>query len=98
MMSLWINGEWQSGHGPARSKHNPVSQALLWQGNDADAGQVALAVSAARGVSCVGASAVYRPESDSGKVCFVTGSEQRRINPDYRPGDRQTALGSGHGN
>jgi succinylglutamic semialdehyde dehydrogenase len=47
-MSLWINGEWQSGHGPARSKTNPVSQALLWQGNDADAGQVALAVSAAR--------------------------------------------------
>ncbi|MDS7906553.1 succinylglutamate-semialdehyde dehydrogenase [Klebsiella pasteurii] len=47
-MSLWINGDWQSGRGPARSKHNPVSQALLWQGNDADAGQVALAVSAAR--------------------------------------------------
>ena len=38
-MSLWINGDWQSGRGPARSKHNPVSQALLWQGNDADAGQ-----------------------------------------------------------
>ncbi|HDG9784971.1 TPA: succinylglutamate-semialdehyde dehydrogenase [Raoultella ornithinolytica] len=47
-MSLWINGDWQSGHGPARTKTNPVSQALLWQGNDADAGQVALAVSAAR--------------------------------------------------
>ena len=47
-MSLWINGDWQSGRGPARSKHNPVSQALLWQGNDADAGQVALAVTAAR--------------------------------------------------
>ena len=46
-MSLWINGDWQSGHGPARTKTNPVSQALLWQGNDADAGQVALAVSAA---------------------------------------------------
>lgn len=47
-MSLWINGDWQSGRGPARSKHNPVSQTLLWQGNDADADQVALAVSAAR--------------------------------------------------
>lgn len=47
-MSLWINGDWQSGRGPARQKHNPVSQALLWQGQDADAEQVALAVSAAR--------------------------------------------------
>ena len=47
-MSLWINGEWQSGRGPQRSKYNPVNQALLWQGNDADAGQVAQAVSAAR--------------------------------------------------
>ena len=43
-MSLWINGDWQSGRGPARQKHNPVSQALLWQGQDADAEQVALAV------------------------------------------------------
>lgn len=47
-MSLWINGEWQSGRGPQRSKYNPVNQALLWQGNDAEAGQVAQAVSAAR--------------------------------------------------
>jgi succinylglutamic semialdehyde dehydrogenase len=47
-MSLWINGDWQSGRGPQRSKHDPVSQALLWQGNDADAEQVALAVGAAR--------------------------------------------------
>ncbi len=38
-MSLWINGEWQSGRGPQRSKYNPVNRALLWQGNDADAGQ-----------------------------------------------------------
>ncbi|WEJ90779.1 MAG: succinylglutamate-semialdehyde dehydrogenase [Klebsiella huaxiensis] len=47
-MSLWINGDWQSGRGPARTKNNPVSQALLWQGNDADTEQVTLAVSAAR--------------------------------------------------
>lgn len=47
-MSLWINGDWQAGRGAQRSKHNPVSQALLWQGNDADAEQVAQAVSAAR--------------------------------------------------
>lgn len=47
-MSLWINGDWQSGRGPARTKTDPVSQVLLWQGNDADAEQVALAVKAAR--------------------------------------------------
>ncbi|VTN08266.1 N-succinylglutamate 5-semialdehyde dehydrogenase [Raoultella terrigena] len=47
-MSLWINGDWQTGRGPARSKSNPVSAEPLWQGNDADAGQVAQAVEAAR--------------------------------------------------
>ncbi|HCB1500159.1 TPA: succinylglutamate-semialdehyde dehydrogenase [Klebsiella michiganensis] len=47
-MSLWINGDWQSGRGPTRTKNNPVSQTLLWQGNDADTEQVTLAVSAAR--------------------------------------------------
>lgn len=47
-MSLWINGDWQTGRGPARSKSNPVSGERLWQGNDADVGQVAQAVEAAR--------------------------------------------------
>ncbi|MFB5078405.1 succinylglutamate-semialdehyde dehydrogenase [Raoultella sp. C349492] len=47
-MSLWINGDWQTGRGPARSKRNPVSGEQLWQGNDADVGQVAQAVEAAR--------------------------------------------------
>ena len=47
-MSLWINGDWQSGRGPVRTKTDPVSQVLLWQGNDADAQQVAEAVEAAR--------------------------------------------------
>lgn len=47
-MSLWINGDWQTGRGPVRSKSNPVSAEPLWQGNDADAGQVAQAVEAAR--------------------------------------------------
>ena len=37
-MSLWINGEWQSGHGPARSKINPVSQARKF---DPDGGYIA---------------------------------------------------------
>ena len=93
-MSLWINGDWQSGRGPARSKHNPVSQTLLCRCRSGCAG----GQRGARGVSRLGASAVCRPESDRGKVCFFTGSEQKRINRGYRPGDRQTALGSGNGN
>ncbi|KAF1369370.1 succinylglutamate-semialdehyde dehydrogenase [Yokenella regensburgei] len=47
-MSLWINGDWVTGRGNARSKANPVTHELLWSGNDADAEQVAQAVQAAR--------------------------------------------------
>lgn len=47
-MSLWIGGEWLDGLGQARVKTNPVSQQTLWQGLDADPGQVAQAVAAAR--------------------------------------------------
>ena len=33
-MSLWINGDWQSGRGPARSKHRPGDrQTALGSGN-----------------------------------------------------------------
>lgn len=47
-MSLWINGEWVTGQGAARSKVNPVSGEALWQGYDASAGQVDQAGRAAR--------------------------------------------------
>ncbi|POT57613.1 succinylglutamate-semialdehyde dehydrogenase [Citrobacter amalonaticus] len=47
-MTLWINGDWITGSGERRIKTNPVSGEVLWQGNDADAAQVALACQAAR--------------------------------------------------
>lgn len=47
-MTLWINGDWVTGLGARRVKTNPVSGDVLWQGNDADATQVALACQAAR--------------------------------------------------
>nr|WP_318381941.1 succinylglutamate-semialdehyde dehydrogenase [uncultured Enterobacter sp.] len=47
-MNLWINGDWITGQGARRVKTNPVSQAVLWQGNDADATQVEQACRAAR--------------------------------------------------
>ncbi|KNC94921.1 succinylglutamate-semialdehyde dehydrogenase [Trabulsiella odontotermitis] len=47
-MSLWINGDWETGRGPSRNKANPVTHESLWNGSDADAGQVTQAVNAAR--------------------------------------------------
>ncbi|HCA7567388.1 TPA: succinylglutamate-semialdehyde dehydrogenase [Klebsiella quasipneumoniae] len=47
-MSLWINGEWRPGDGPSFSKQDPVNLKIVWQGEAADAGQVAEAVAAAR--------------------------------------------------
>lgn len=47
-MSLWINGEWRLGRGPGFSKQDPVNLKVVWQGEAADAGQVAEAVAAAR--------------------------------------------------
>jgi len=48
-MNLWINGDWVTGEGELRSKHNPVGQELLWQGSDASPAQVEQACRAARG-------------------------------------------------
>ncbi|MGF1390977.1 hypothetical protein ACQSHF_28540, partial [Klebsiella pneumoniae] len=45
-MSLWINGEWRPGRGPGFSKQDPVNLKVVWQGEAADAGQVAEAVAA----------------------------------------------------
>ena len=47
-MTLWINGDWVTGEGDARSKTNPVGQEVLWSGSDASAGQVEQACQAAR--------------------------------------------------
>lgn len=45
-MTLWINGDWITGQGERRRKTNPVSAEILWQGNDANAAQVAEACQA----------------------------------------------------
>ena len=47
-MNLWINGDWVTGEGEPRTKHNPVGQEVLWQGADASAAQVEQACRAAR--------------------------------------------------
>lgn len=47
-MTLWINGDWITGQGERRRKTNPVSAEIIWQGNDANAAQVAEACQAAR--------------------------------------------------
>ncbi|HFZ8996000.1 TPA: succinylglutamate-semialdehyde dehydrogenase [Citrobacter freundii] len=47
-MTLWINGDRVTGQGERRIKTSPVSGEVLWQGNDADADQVAAACQAAR--------------------------------------------------
>ena len=47
-MNLWINGDWVTGEGEARTKHNPVGLEVLWQGADASPAQVEQACRAAR--------------------------------------------------
>ena len=46
--SLYINGRWLAGNGPAFSSQNPSDGSTLWQGAAADAEQVDTAVRAAR--------------------------------------------------
>jgi succinylglutamic semialdehyde dehydrogenase len=46
--SLFLNGEWRRGHGELFSSHNPVTQAIVWQGHAAATDDVNAAVSAAR--------------------------------------------------
>lgn len=53
-MTLWINGDWITGQGERRRKTNPVSAEILWQGNDANAAQVAEACQAARAAFLAG--------------------------------------------
>ncbi|MBO0366291.1 MULTISPECIES: succinylglutamate-semialdehyde dehydrogenase [Pseudomonas] len=48
MTTHYIAGQWQAGQGEALQSLNPVTQALVWAGQGAAAGQVAAAVSAAR--------------------------------------------------
>ncbi len=48
MSSQFIAGVWQAGQGEAFESLNPVSQAVIWQGQGATAGQVEAAVQAAR--------------------------------------------------
>ncbi len=48
MHPLWIGGSWIDGTGPAFSSRNPVTQAIVWQGNAAASTEVDAAVEAAR--------------------------------------------------
>lgn len=45
---LFIHGTWQSAQGQGFTKHNPVSQKLIWQGNEADDEDVKRACQSAR--------------------------------------------------
>ena len=46
--TLLINGEWVTAHGDVWQTTNPVSQAVIWQGNAATAEDVEAACQAAR--------------------------------------------------
>ena len=48
MSSQFIAGVWQAGQGEVFESLNPVSQAVIWQGQGASAAQVDAAVQAAR--------------------------------------------------
>ncbi|MEE3926225.1 succinylglutamate-semialdehyde dehydrogenase [Pseudomonas viridiflava] len=48
MSTLYIAGAWQAGQGETITSLNPVTQQVLWSGQGATAGQVELAVQAAR--------------------------------------------------
>ncbi|MBJ7548114.1 succinylglutamate-semialdehyde dehydrogenase, partial [Pseudomonas sp. OA3] len=50
MNTHYIAGQWQPGQGESLQSLDPVSQAVLWQGQGATAAQVDAAVAAARGV------------------------------------------------
>jgi len=45
---LFINGQWQPGHGLSFERHNPSNGSLLWQGHSADVADVDAAFAAAR--------------------------------------------------
>lgn len=46
--NLWIDGNWMQGQGKSWNTSNPVSQQVVWQGNEATAQQVEQACAAAR--------------------------------------------------
>ena len=48
MTTHYIAGNWYAGQGDALQSLNPVTQAVVWAGQGADAGQVQAAVQAAR--------------------------------------------------
>ena len=48
MTTHYIAGNWQAGQGETLQSLNPVTQAVIWQGQGADASQVDTAVQAAR--------------------------------------------------
>lgn len=48
MTTHYIAGNWYAGQGDALQSLNPVTQAVVWAGQGADAGQVQAAVHAAR--------------------------------------------------
>lgn len=48
MTTHYIAGNWQAGQGETLQSLNPVTQAVIWQGQGADASQVDAAVQAAR--------------------------------------------------
>ena len=48
MTTHFIAGQWQAGQGDALESLNPVTQAVVWAGQGANAGQVGQAVAAAR--------------------------------------------------
>lgn len=56
MTTHYIAGNWQAGQGETLQSLNPVTQAVVWQGQGAEASQVDAAVQAARQAFLLGRS------------------------------------------
>ncbi len=66
MNTHYIAGQWQPGQGESLQSLDPVSQAVLWQGQGATAAQVDAAVAAARG-----AFSLWAGHSQDGRIAVL---------------------------
>ncbi len=96
-MSLWINGDWQSGRGPARSKHNPVSRAAVAGQRCRCRAGGAGGHRGARGVSAWARQPFAARKAIAEKFASLLEANKGELTRIIAR-DRQTALGSGNGN
>ena len=81
-MSLWINGEWQSGRGPQRSKYNPVNRRCCGREMTPTPGRSRRRL-APRVRLSAWARLPFSARQDRREVCGAAGSEQKPADGDY---------------